>query len=110
MVLIRPGGKSPVRVVRPSHLAKLEKPEGHGMLILVPRVPGAAQSPRASGTNQSMSYRAWFQCINPECGATYPLNRIVYQCERCQSLLEVRHDLEALARRDAKGWTKLFED
>src|SRR5882762_296645 len=57
-----------------------------------------------------MSYRAWFQCINPECGATYPLNRIVYQCERCQSLLEVRHDLEALARRDAKGWMKLFED
>ena len=57
-----------------------------------------------------MSYRAWFQCINPECGAAYPLNRIVYQCERCQSLLEVRHDLEALARRDAKGWMKLFED
>src|SRR3989454_2181399 len=56
-----------------------------------------------------MSYRAWFQCINPECGATYSLNRIVYQCERCQSLLEVRHDLEALARRDAKGWTKLSE-
>src|SRR5437667_4007269 len=57
-----------------------------------------------------MSYRAWFQCINPECGAAYPLNRIVYQCERCQSLLEVRHDLEALAHRDAKGWMKLFED
>src|SRR5256886_3191015 len=57
-----------------------------------------------------MSYRAWFQCINPECGATYPLNRIVYQCERCQSLLEVRHDLKALDRRDAKGWMKLFED
>ena len=55
-------------------------------------------------------YRAWFQCINPECGATYPLNRIVYQCERCGSLLEVRHDLQALARRDAKGWMKLFED
>ncbi len=57
-----------------------------------------------------MSYRAWFQCINPECGATYPLNRIVYQCEQCQSLLEVRHDLEALVRRDAKGWIRLFED
>src|SRR6266550_4785024 len=57
-----------------------------------------------------MSYRAWFQCINPECGAAYPLNRIVYQCERCQSLLEVRHDLEALARRDGKAWIKLFEE
>src|SRR6266403_949177 len=57
-----------------------------------------------------MSYRAWFQCINPECGATYPLNRIVYQCERCGSLLEVQHDLQALAGRDAQGWMKLFED
>src|SRR2546426_2186808 len=56
-----------------------------------------------------MSYRAWFQCINTECGATYPLNRVVYECERCQSLLEVQHDLQALARRDAKGWMKLFE-
>src|SRR5258705_7365711 len=57
-----------------------------------------------------MSYRAWFQCINPQCSGTYPLNRIVYQCERCGSLLEVQHDLEALARRDAHGWIKLFED
>src|SRR5712671_6407368 len=57
-----------------------------------------------------MSYRAWFQCINPECGATYPLNRIVYQCERCQALLEVQHDQAALAQRDARGWRQLFED
>jgi threonine synthase len=55
-------------------------------------------------------YRAWFQCINPECGATYPLNRIIYQCERCESLLEVQHDQQALTRRDGKGWMKLFED
>jgi threonine synthase len=57
-----------------------------------------------------MSYRAWFQCINSECGATYPLNRIVYQCEQCGSLLQVQHDLKALAERDAKSWMKLFED
>ena len=57
-----------------------------------------------------MSYRAWFQCINPECGATYLLNSIVYQCARCNCLLEVRHDLEQLKRRDARGWMKLFED
>ena len=57
-----------------------------------------------------MSYRAWFQCINAQCGATYPLNSIVYQCPRCQSLLEVQHDLKQLKRRDAKGWMKLFED
>jgi threonine synthase len=57
-----------------------------------------------------MSYRAWFQCINPQCGATYPLNSIVYHCTKCGSLLEVQHELKALARRDAQGWMKLFED
>ena len=57
-----------------------------------------------------MSYRAWFQCINPQCGATYPLNSIVYQCQKCNSLLEVQHDTEELARRGAAAWIKLFED
>ncbi len=57
-----------------------------------------------------MSYRAWFQCINPHCGATYPLNSIVYQCQRCQSLLEVQHDRQALAGRTAKDWKRLFAD
>jgi threonine synthase len=56
-----------------------------------------------------MSYRAWFQCINPECGETYPLSSIVYQCKRCYSLLEVQHDTKALARRSAAAWKKLFE-
>ena len=57
-----------------------------------------------------MSYRAWFQCINEQCRASYPLNSIVYRCKTCGSLLEVQHDLHALARRDAKAWMKLFED
>src|SRR6516225_8452562 len=57
-----------------------------------------------------MSYRAWFQCINPECGKTYPLSAVVYQCEQCQSLLEVQHDIPALARRSAAAWMKLFEE
>lgn len=56
-----------------------------------------------------MSYRAWFQCINPECGEKYPLSSIVYQCKRCHSLLEVQHDTKALARRSAAAWKKLFE-
>src|SRR6266404_2352606 len=67
------------------------------------------------GLNDSNSpapipYRAWFQCINPQCAATYPLNAVVYHCARCQSLLEVQHDLQALSRRDAAGWKKLFEE
>ena len=57
-----------------------------------------------------MSYRAWFQCINEQCRATYQLNEIIYRCRTCDSLLEVTHDLRALARRDAMAWMKLFED
>jgi threonine synthase len=34
----------------------------------------------------------------------------VYQCEQCQSLLEVQHDIPALARRSAAAWMKLFEE
>ncbi len=57
-----------------------------------------------------MSYRAWFQCINPQCGSTYPLNKVIYQCERCNSLLEVQHDTKALAEVSAAQWKKTFED
>ena len=57
-----------------------------------------------------MSYRAWFQCINPQCGATYPLNSIVYHCTKCGSLLEVQHDHAQLKQRSASAWKKLFED
>lgn len=57
-----------------------------------------------------MSHKAWFQCINPDCGATYPLNAIVYSCEKCQSLLEVQHDMQALAHRSPAAWMRLFEE
>src|SRR5262245_9214282 len=57
-----------------------------------------------------MSDRAWFQCINQSCGATYPLNSIVYECRQCHSLLEVQHDLQALAVLNAGAWKQLFAD
>ena len=57
-----------------------------------------------------MPYKAWFQCINEKCNETYPLNTVIYRCKGCDSLLEVRHDMQKLARRDAKAWMKLFED
>ena len=57
-----------------------------------------------------MQYKAWFQCINEQCKAHYPLNSVIYRCKTCGSLLEVQHDMKALARRDAKAWMKLFED
>jgi len=56
-----------------------------------------------------MPYRAWFQCINLDCRAIYPLNTVIYRCKTCGSLLEVQHDMQALARRDAKAWIKLFD-
>jgi threonine synthase len=57
-----------------------------------------------------MSYKAWFQCINQQCGATYPLNAIIYRCKECGSLLQVQHDVNALAQMDGKAWKKLFEE
>jgi threonine synthase len=56
------------------------------------------------------SYKAWFQCINEQCNEKYPLNTVIYRCKNCESLLEVRHDMTALAHRSAKAWMKLFED
>jgi threonine synthase len=58
----------------------------------------------------SVSYRAWFQCINEQCRETYPLNSIVYRCKTCGSLLGVQHDTNALARCNAREWMKLFDD
>jgi len=57
-----------------------------------------------------MTYQASFKCINEQCGDTYPLNSIIYRCKKCGSLLEVKHDLNALAQRDAKSWKKLFDE
>ena len=54
-------------------------------------------------------YRARFQCSSG-CDVTYPLNRIVYRCERCGGLLKVEHDIELLQKRSAAAWMKTFED
>ena len=39
-----------------------------------------------------MKYRCWFQCIDPECEATYDIFEVIYRCRRCNELLEVVHD------------------
>ena len=41
------------------------------------------------------AYNAWFECISG-CGQNYFLRDMVYECEQCGGLLEVRHDLEKL--------------
>ncbi|MGQ0794175.1 MAG: threonine synthase [Deltaproteobacteria bacterium] len=54
-------------------------------------------------------YKAWFQCIDDECGERYALNEIVYRCKRCANLLEVAHDLAPLRQRSAQEWKKIFD-
>ena len=56
-----------------------------------------------------MEFKAWFQCINPDCGSRYELTDIVYRCRKCDELLEVTHDLHQLKKRSAKEWRELFE-
>ncbi len=53
------------------------------------------------------TYSAWFQCF-AGCGERYALDEVVYRCRKCGSLLEVRHDVEALRARPAGQWKRLF--
>ncbi len=55
------------------------------------------------------AFSAWFGCVN-DCDVRYELTEIVYRCEECGSLLEVRHDLDALTAREPSEWRRIFED
>ena len=55
-------------------------------------------------------YRAWFACIDDECGETYSLDEIIYRCRKCGNLLEVRHDMEKLKEKSADEWRELFDN
>jgi threonine synthase len=51
---------------------------------------------------------AWFRCSSG-CDFRADLAEVVYRCPRCRGLLEVEHDLAALARRGPQEWKDLFE-
>ena len=55
-------------------------------------------------------YRAWFACIDDECGETYSLDEIIYRCKKCGNLLEVRHDMEKLKEKSADEWREIFDN
>src|SRR5262249_55395130 len=55
-----------------------------------------------------MNFHAWFQCFSG-CSVRYRLDQIVYRCESCGGLLEVRHDVDALKQRSASDWKELFD-
>lgn len=57
----------------------------------------------------SAHYNAWFQCF-AGCDERYELNEIIYRCKKCNSLLEVRHDMEALAETPGQAWRDVFDE
>jgi threonine synthase len=58
--------------------------------------------------NSAARYRAVFRCING-CPGEYPLNEIIYQCPKCQDLLEVVHDLDPLRMTPPDEWKDIFD-
>ena len=57
-----------------------------------------------------MPYSSWFQCIDTECSERMSLTEIVYTCPKCEGLLMVAHDVEALKTRSGAAWMRLFDD
>ena len=55
-------------------------------------------------------YKSYFQCISEQCNETFSLTDIVYRCPRCENLLEVKHDINALKKTTADDWMHLFDD
>jgi threonine synthase len=55
------------------------------------------------------TYRAVFRCF-AGCEGTYPLTQPLYRCPKCDGLLEVQHDMEALRDRSPSAWMKAFDD
>jgi threonine synthase len=55
-----------------------------------------------------MKYRAWFQCFSG-CNVRHSLEEIVYRCEECGGLLEVRHDTAALKEKSGADWRLLLD-
>jgi threonine synthase len=54
-------------------------------------------------------YSAVFRCF-AGCEGSWPVTRPLYRCPRCEGLLEVVHDLEALRDRSGASWMKLFDE
>ncbi len=52
-------------------------------------------------------FRAVYRCINA-CPNEYPLDALIYQCPRCNDLLEVVHDLDVLKEISAASWKQTF--
>lgn len=56
-----------------------------------------------------MPLNCWLQCARG-CAGRYPVTEVIYQCPTCGGLLEVQHDMQALAQRSGDDWRALFDD
>jgi threonine synthase len=54
-------------------------------------------------------YSAEFRCFNG-CEGSYAVTEAIYRCPKCDGLLQVVHDVEALADRSGPVWMKLFDE
>lgn len=50
----------------------------------------------------------YFRCFNG-CEGKYSVYEVMYRCPKCNSLLEVHHELEPLQQRIAYKWQQLFD-
>jgi threonine synthase len=55
------------------------------------------------------SQYAEYICFEGCDGVRYPLDAVVYRCERCGGLLDVAHDMERLAETSGADWRARFE-
>lgn len=56
-----------------------------------------------------MRYAAHFRCI-AGCADPISLNTVIYRCPKCNNLLEVVHDIDALKDRSSQSWITLFNE
>ncbi|MGD8863548.1 MAG: threonine synthase [Myxococcales bacterium] len=56
-----------------------------------------------------MENRCMFRCV-AGCDGSYDIEEVIYTCPKCGELLEVSHNVDALARRSAAAWIKTFDD
>jgi len=57
---------------------------------------------------QTKPYSAHFRCFRG-CAGAYSIYDVIYTCPHCGGLLEVHHDVDALAVRSADEWRRLLD-
>ncbi len=55
-----------------------------------------------------MSFQARYECFGG-CDEAYSLDDVIYRCRQCGGLLDVVHDMDALAGHDAETWRAIFD-